>query len=262
MDRPQPITSTYQWQRCDADGDNCTDIPAPTDDTYTLTADDDGDDRPRQGDLHERRPAPTPPTSDPTAVVDGDPPVNVVDPTISGTARDGATLTARQRRLDRHAPITPAYQWLRCDAAGANCSDIAGADRPTYALGAADVGDTIRVVVTYTNIGGNASEPTEPSAVVVAAPPAVTIDPTVIGTAVDGETLTADPGVWSGTAPIDFTYQWLRCDLDGTNCDDDRRRHRRRVHADQRGRRPRHPRRGHRHQRRRHRRRPPRRSPP
>ena len=52
----------------------------------------------------------------------------------------------------------------------------------------------------------------------VAAPPAVTIDPTVIGTAVDGETVTADPGVWSGTAPVDFTYQWLRCDLDGTNC--------------------------------------------
>ena len=85
----------------------------------------------------------------------------------------------------------------------------------------------------------------------VAAPPAVTIDPSVIGTAVDGETVTADPGVWSGTAPVDFTYQWLRCDLDGTNCDADRRRHRRRVHADQRGRRPRHPRRGHRHQRRR-----------
>ena len=38
----EPITFTYQWQRCDADGANCEDIAGATDPTYTLTADDVG----------------------------------------------------------------------------------------------------------------------------------------------------------------------------------------------------------------------------
>ena len=158
-------------------------------------------------------------TSDPTGVVDGNPPVNVVDPALSGTARDGQTLTLDDGDWTGSPTLVPAYQWQRCDAAGDNCADISGQTGLNYALSGNDVGNTVRVVVTYTNACGNASEPTDPSDVVDAAPPAVTIDPTVIGTAVDGETVTADPGVWSGTAPVDFDYQWLRCDLDGTNCE-------------------------------------------
>jgi outer membrane protein OmpA-like peptidoglycan-associated protein/Tol biopolymer transport system component len=41
----QPMTTTYQWQRCPdvpADGDGCVDIPGATASTYTLTADDKG----------------------------------------------------------------------------------------------------------------------------------------------------------------------------------------------------------------------------
>jgi outer membrane protein OmpA-like peptidoglycan-associated protein/outer membrane biosynthesis protein TonB len=41
----QPLTTTYQWQRCPdapADGDGCVDIPGATASTYTLTADDKG----------------------------------------------------------------------------------------------------------------------------------------------------------------------------------------------------------------------------
>ena len=37
MDRHAPITYTYQWQRCDADGANCADIAGAT--ASTLHAD-------------------------------------------------------------------------------------------------------------------------------------------------------------------------------------------------------------------------------
>ena len=51
-------------------------------------------------------------------------------------------------------------------------------------------------------------------------PPASTGTPAATGTPVDGQTLTADPGTWTGTGPIDFTYQWQRCDADGADCAD------------------------------------------
>jgi hypothetical protein len=33
-----------------------------------------------------------------------------------------------------------------------------------------------------------------------------------------GDVLTADPGEWSGTGPLDYEYQWVRCDFYGENC--------------------------------------------
>jgi len=41
--------------------------------------------------------------------------------------------------------------------------------------------------------------------------------PTITGTAAQGQTLTADPGVWAGS-PSSLTYAWSRCDTSATNC--------------------------------------------
>ena len=38
------------------------------------------------------------------------------------------------------------------------------------------------------------------------------------GTPKQGQTLTANVGGWSGTAPIGYAFQWLRCDGNGNNC--------------------------------------------
>jgi hypothetical protein len=82
-------------------------------------------------------------------------PMTVTPPAISGTPQQGQTLTATSGSWT--APdATFAYQWQRCDSAGANCVDVPGATASAYAVTAADAGMTLHVVVTATNRFGSA----------------------------------------------------------------------------------------------------------
>jgi hypothetical protein len=42
--------------------------------------------------------------------------------------------------------------------------------------------------------------------------------PSISGATSVGDTLTANPGTWNGSAPISFQYQWQGCDANGANC--------------------------------------------
>jgi hypothetical protein len=96
------------------------------------------------------------------------PPVNTSPPIISGTPQDGQTLTASTGSWSGTQPITYGYQWQRCDSGGANCVAIAGATGPTYLATSADVGRTLRVVVTAANSAGSASATSAATTVVQA----------------------------------------------------------------------------------------------
>ena len=98
-------------------------------------------------------------------------PRNSVRPTISGTAREGALLTANPGTWSGTQPITFAYQWRRCDANGVNCSSIVGATAKTYTLTSVDVGNRLRVRVRASNDAGSATATSLASAVVTAQPP-------------------------------------------------------------------------------------------
>lgn len=214
-----PFTMTRQWQRCDAVGANCVDVGGATGASYVLVSADVA----KTIRVRERatnafgNSGDTPSGS--TVVVAAAPPTIVTLPLVTGSTIDGATLTAGSGSWNGSPTITYAYQWRRCDASGATCSNV-GTGTPTYTLVAADVAGTVRVVVTATNTAGSGAPATSAmSAVIAAAPPVVGAPlPTVSGTLVRNGVVSTTNGTYTGTAPFTYTYQWQRCNAGGTGC--------------------------------------------
>ena len=73
--------------------------------------------------------------------------------------------------------------------------------------------------VTAQNADGSDSAASNPTGVVQGSSrPNNLTPPSIAGDPVLGQTLTADPGFWSGTQPITFTYQWRSCNRQGGGC--------------------------------------------
>ena len=78
-------------------------------------------------------------------------------PAVSGALQQGKKLTASAGTWAGSGTITYAYQWYRCDAAGAHCSSIHGSTKSTYTQVAADTGKTIALTVRATDATGTTS---------------------------------------------------------------------------------------------------------
>jgi hypothetical protein len=94
------------------------------------------------------------------------PPVNIAVPTISGVPVAGEFLNVSTGTWTGAEPRTYAYQWQRCNAAGANCADIAGSTSPQYTVPSLDIDLTLRAVVTATNADGSKAAASAPSDVI------------------------------------------------------------------------------------------------
>jgi hypothetical protein len=155
------------------------------------------------------------------------PPRATGEPTISGRPIVGNVLTASDSTWSGTGPFNFTYRWLRCPASGSGgggqgCTAISGATFKRYTVRQADVGRRLRVQVTAANAEGSATSTSDPTAIVQAAParPRNTAPPTISGTTQVGQTLTANPGSWTGQQPITFSFRWRRCDRNGGSCSD------------------------------------------
>src|SRR5262249_49372553 len=129
-------------------------------------------------------------------------PANTALPEIEGSAVKDQTLTVKDGSWD-NSPTTFSRHWLRCDSAGANCAAISGATGGAYVLTVEDVGHELRVEVSAENAHGQASATSAPTALVVYPVPVNNSPPTITGSAVEGQTLTATEGAWAnGTTSI------------------------------------------------------------
>jgi hypothetical protein len=174
-DGRSPITFSYQWRLCKADGTGCGDIAGQTRSTYTVRAADVNNSlRVRVTATNADGSATAASRVTPVVVSKTNPnpprigpPVVRSLPTVEGEAREEKTLTAKNGEWDGRTPITFSYQWRLCKADGTACADIAGQTNSTYTVRAADVNNTLRVRVTATNPDGSATAASSPTPVVV-----------------------------------------------------------------------------------------------
>ncbi len=123
--------------------------------------------------------------------------------TISGTATQGAILTATNNLADADGLGPISYQWYAAGTA------IAGATASTLALAEAQVGKVITVKANYTDLLGTAESVSSGStAAVLNVNDAPTGGVTISGTASTGQTLTASHTLADADGLGVISYQW------------------------------------------------------
>jgi PASTA domain/F5/8 type C domain len=107
--------------------------------------------------------------------------------------------------------------WREIEVLG-ECVDIPAAGNAVYGLRGEDVGASVRVVVTATSAAGSVTAASERTPVVAGILPVNLLPPAIGGNLRVGELLTAHPGTWHGTQPLEFTFHWQRCNRSGAEC--------------------------------------------
>jgi alpha-tubulin suppressor-like RCC1 family protein len=167
------MTYSYQWERCDTEGKNCTKLGPKAIEGETAKEEEErkqieqeeaeseeGPKQPRyvvattdvghtvRVTVTDVNPAGTATSKSlHTETVTDGPPVPVNLPSMSGNLRQGGTLTANKGVWRGTEPIEYSYKWESCNAEHA-CAETSGS---TLTLGEGDVGNTIRAVVTAKN---------------------------------------------------------------------------------------------------------------
>jgi hypothetical protein len=165
----EAVTYSYQWLRCNGAGSSCGDLSGATTETYSLSSADAGSEM-RLRVTAKNSAGSTSATSSATQVVtQASAPVNVSQPTVSGTFEQGQMVSSDPGTWQTISLPSYTYAWQRCDSTGGSCAPIAGAVASQYQLTSGDVGATVRVAVTATDFGGSSVARSAASPVVVGA---------------------------------------------------------------------------------------------
>jgi len=214
---PTPAGRSYQWEKCDSAGANCSNIGGATANTYTPVAGDVGSALRVVETVRKAGYSTGTSMSAPSAIV-----VNGSFSTHTAVAINGTPTVAATSTISvgsyTPAPTSSSYQWESCNSLGGGCSNIGGATSSTYTPVAGDVGSTLRVIETVSASGyNNGGSLSVASPVVMKATFSTTTAVAINGTAKVGTATTIAVGSYSPT-PTSRSYQWELCDSSGANC--------------------------------------------
>ena len=214
----------YRWLRCDSAGNNCDEIPGADTSSYRGSSQDVGK-RLRVRVTATSTTGTTEATSEPTPIIAGPEPKNIVPPKVivPGTTGIPVAGVAQSSSVGTWAgggPLTYTYQWKKCQPKDGPCYRIleTRAKSSTFVPTVELIGWSLRVEVTATNSAGSATEQSESTPLVIGNPPLNSVRPRVSIFATNpsvGQVLTVDSGSFSGFG-LAYAYQWRRCDPFGT----------------------------------------------
>ena len=140
-------------------------------------------------------------------------PVNLSRPVIKGPSIQQSVQLGITGYDWQSTPDTVfADAWLRCGADGSSCQPIGGAASGIYTPSAADVGHTLVVVVTATNLDGSVNAASDPTTIVLPAGPRWRSLPKVAAAGASvGDPVSITPGTWSGPAIGNDLIEMMRC---------------------------------------------------
>jgi hypothetical protein len=212
-----PSSYGYQWENCNASGANCTPISGATSASYTVTLAAVGSTLRATVTARNAGGGASATSAASGLVPDPPAPVNTALPSITGAATIGSTLSASTGTWT-DASSSFAYAWELCGASGASCTPINRATSKTETVTTSDVGGTLRVSVTASNVTGSTTATSLQSSVVPPPPaPVNTALPKISGTLKVSDTLSASTGTWSNS-PTSYVYQWEDCSASGASC--------------------------------------------
>lgn len=131
-------------------------------------------------------------------------PANSAAPTITGSAREGQTLTASAGSWSP-AATSYKYQWQKAAKGSSTWTAISGATAATYVP--TSTGQDLRVLVTAINGSGQGAADSAAVGPVASGAPVNTAAPAITGTAVRGSKLSVSAGSWSPAA-TSYVYLW------------------------------------------------------
>ncbi len=212
-----PISFAFRWRLCNASGAACTDISGETGQTHLVAASEVGKTLRVNVTATNTTGSATALSAQTAVVVAATAPANTAPPAITGTAQQGQTLTTSDGTWSANPTPTFRYSWERCNSSGGSCSVLGGQTAKTYVATSADLGSTLRSIVSATNTAGSATAQSNSTPVVTASgsAPRASSQPNVSGTLKVGQTLTAGLGTWTGATPISYTFVWQRCNSNG-----------------------------------------------
>jgi hypothetical protein len=214
-----PISYTYQWRICDAQGADCSNIQGATRQTHVVSAGAVGRTL-RVQVTASNSVGSASAASNPTAVIaEATRPAATRQPNVTGPLQVGATLTVGAGLWSGSSPLGFSFAWQRCR--GSVCRFIAQATHQTYVATAADVGMRLRARVTARNavgLGTVFSNLTRAKITVPGTGPVNLGLPSISGKLEEGQRVAVNTGAWRSQSTLSFRYAWLRCDANGANC--------------------------------------------
>lgn len=148
----------------------------------------------------------------------GKQPVATTPILIQGNALYGNFLKVVEPIWTGSPTPTYNYSWYSCTSAISvqtqimpnTCTAIGTANSTTYTPLLGDIGKFLSVKVSATNIFGSAQAWSVTTPKIESIPINISA-PTLTGSNLIGQTLSVSQGVWSGSATITYSYQWLAC---------------------------------------------------